>query len=402
MQSPGFFRRNIRWLLPILILVGCIVLFMGMAGQKKEPPVKPPEEKSPLVETRTIELSPMQIRVKSQGLVQPKYSTDLIAQVGGEVIHLAPAFVRGGLVKQGDILAQIDPTNYEVALENARAGLASAEASLELETAQGEVARVEWEDVNDRPAPALGLRKPQLEQAKARVIAAKADLKLAQKNLERTKIKAPYDALITERMVSHGTFLNSGAKLGHVMGTAAAEIRLPVSSSELIYLPNNGVGGEVVLTQTAEGVISQWQAQVVRSEGVIDESTRMNYLVAEVLDPYNYLGESAQSKSLAFGSYVVAQLAGEHLPSAVEVSRSLVKDGKVALYVDGQLHFSDVEVARYAHGRSIITQGLSSGDEIITTALEFPVEGMSVTLKGEAATEAASDMGSTSTEQGES
>lgn len=402
MQSPGFFGRNIRWLLPVLILIGCVVIFMGLAGMRQEPPAKPPEDKSPLVETEVIDLAPLQIQIKSQGLVKPKYATDLVAQVSGEVVELSPAFVRGGLVKAGDILAQIDPTNYEVALENAKAGLASAEASLELEVAQGEVAKVEWEEVNDRPAPALGLRKPQLEQAQARVLAAKADLKRAQKDLERTKIKAPYNALITDRTVSLGTFLNSGTKLGHVMDVSAAEIRLPVATSELSYLPNAGVGVAVALSAGAEGSRTTWQATVVRSEGVIDENSRMHYLVAEVRDPYNLQSSQNDQPSLAFGSYVVAQLAGLDLASAVEINRSLVKGDKVALYRDGTLHFAEVEVLRNAHGRSVIINGLQTGDELITTALDFPVEGMKLTIKGEAATtEPANEVAAQAPEQGE-
>lgn len=156
MQTPGFWGRNIRWLLPLLILLGSIVLLIVMAQMRPEPPAKPPADNATLVETRRVELSALQIHIKSQGLVKAKYATDLVAQVSGEVIELSPAFVRGGLVRQGEVLARIDPTNYEVALENARAGLASAEAALEQEIAQGEVAKVEWEEVNDREAPALG------------------------------------------------------------------------------------------------------------------------------------------------------------------------------------------------------------------------------------------------------
>lgn len=386
MHTPGFWGRNFRWLLPLLILLGSIVLLIGMAQMRQKPPAKPPADNTTLVETRTIDLSPLQIHIKSQGLVKAKYATDLVAQVSGEVIELAPAFVRGGLVKKGEVLARIDPTNYEVALENARAGLASAEAALEQEIAQSEVAKVEWEEVNDREAPALGLRKPQLEQARARVVAARAELKLAQKNLERTQIKAPYDALISERLVSLGSFLNVGAKLGQVMDVSRAEIRLPVATADLRYLPNLGVGVDVTLTADTGGVEHLWMARIVRSEGVIDENSRMHYLVAEVSDPYNLINPQTDKPDLAFGSFVVAQLAGIRLPSAVQVNRSLVRDGKVAVYRDGKLQFKTVDIVRNFNGKSIIASGLAAGDALITTALEFPVEGMALRLKDQADT----------------
>ncbi|MDO6747885.1 efflux RND transporter periplasmic adaptor subunit [Gilvimarinus sp. 1_MG-2023] len=385
MQTPGFLGRNIRWIAPLLIIVISIALLILMKSLRPEPAAKPPVDSTVLVETREIALSAKRLDIQTQGLVKAKYSTELVAQVSGEIIELSPAFVRGGLVQQGDILAQIDPTNYQVALENARAGLASAESALEQEMAQGEVARVEWEAVNDRPAPALGLRKPQLEQAQARVVAAQADLKMAQKNLDRTYIKAPYDALIVERLVSLGSFLNVGAKLGQLMDVSSAEIRLPVATTDQQFLPNGGVGVEVTLSDNTSPNLdgAKWQARIVRSEGVIDENTRMHYLVAEVSDPYNLHDAQAHLEPLTFGRYVVAQLAGINLPSAVEINRSLVKDGKVAVLKNGKLHFKPVTVVRHDQGQSVISAGLAQGDQLITTAIEFPVEGMALKLRSE-------------------
>ncbi|MBU2886932.1 efflux RND transporter periplasmic adaptor subunit [Gilvimarinus agarilyticus] len=385
MQTPGFLGRNIRWIAPLLIIVISIALLILMKSLRPEPAAKPPVDSTVLVETREIALSAKRLDIQTQGLVKAKYSTELVAQVSGEIIELSPAFVRGGLVQQGDILAQIDPTNYQVALENARAGLASAESALEQEMAQGEVARVEWEAVNDRPAPALGLRKPQLEQAQARVVAAQADLKMAQKNLDRTYIKAPYDALIVERLVSLGSFLNVGAKLGQLMDVSSAEIRLPVATTDQQFLPNGGVGVEVTLSDNTSPNLdgAKWQARIVRSEGVIDENTRMHYLVAEVSDPYNLHDAQAHLEPLTFGRYVVAQLAGINLPSAVEINRSLVKDGKVAVLKNGKLHFKPVTVVRHDQGQSVISAGLAQGDQLITTAIEFPVQGMTLKLRSE-------------------
>lgn len=383
MQTPGFLGRNIRWLMPLLIIVAAVAVLILMMALRGAPPEKPPEKHSALVEISTVQMQPLQLTVKSQGLVTPKYTTNLVAQVSGEVVSLSEAFVRGGIAQKGEVLATIDPTNYEVAVENARASLASAEAALELEQAQGEVARVEWEDINDRPAPALGLRKPQLEQAKAQVTAARAALKQAQKDLDRTRIVAPYTALVAERGVSLGTFVNVGAQLGQVLDVSTAEIRLPIASSELQYLPGDGVGTPVILHSDKNGEPQTWEASIVRTEGVIDADTRMRYLVAKVTDPYHLASGDTDAADLAFGSYVVAQLQGVELDSAVQVPRYLVKEGKVALYKDAKLAFTEVEVIRNNGGESVIVGGVQSGDQLITTSLEFPVEGMDLQLRGE-------------------
>lgn len=369
-----------RWILVLIVLAVAVGIFVLLAMLKSEPPEEDKEKRAALVETRTIAPAPLQLTVDSQGLVQPKYQTALVAEVSGEVVRVNDAFVRGGFVAKGDLLAEIDPLNYEVNLENARASLASAEAALDQETALSEVARVEWEDVQDTPAPALGLRKPQLAQARAQLIAARAALKRAEKDLQRTRIVAPYDALVIAREVSPGTFVNTGGPIGTLMDTSVAEVRLPIADSDLQYLPADGVGVDVTLTAGNKDE-TQWQTQIVRSEGVVDTDTRMRYLVAEVRDPYGLAAEDP-SPPLAFGSYVVATLTGYTLPDAVTIPRAHLKDSQVAVYENGKLAFKTVTVLRNTGGNSIVTDGLSAGDQLITTALDFPVEGMALEKMG--------------------
>ncbi len=381
MHTAGFFRRNIRWLAPVLIIILSIALLIALASMRTPPPERPPQSAAELIEVQTLNPAPMQLNVHSQGLVTPKYTTDLVAQVSGEIVSLAPAFERGGIVKKGELLASIDPTNYEVALENAKANLASAEAGLEQEQAQSEVARVEWEDINDRPAPALGLRKPQLAQAEAQLTAARAALKQASKDLERTKIIAPYDALVAERDVSLGTFVNVGSNMGQVMDVSLAQVRLPIAESEFRFLVDDGVGSAVTLRSGEQ----QWQARVVRGEGVVDSDTRMRYLVAELADPYQLVSARDASK-LTFGTYVVAEVEGIELASGVTVLRSLVRDGQLPIYDDGVLELRDVTIIREEQGQAVISEGINAGDQLIKTALDYPVPGMALEIRGAAGT----------------
>ena len=386
MQTPGFFRRNMRWLLPITIIIMAIVVVVILAGLREGPPMKPPADNAPLVELRTLTPGPLQLTVTSQGLVQPKYTTNLVAQVSGEIVSLNDTFVRGGFVKKGDVLATIDPTNYEVALQNAKASLASAQAGLEQEQAQSEVARVEWEDINDRPAPALGLRKPQLAQAQAQLIASEAALKQARKDLERTQIVAPYDALVVARDVSLGTFVNTGTNLGQVVDVSSAEVRLPVGESEYAYLPNGGIGSEVTLRAGEQ----TWPAQVVRSEGLVDDETRMRYLVAEYRDPY-HRESSSDLPPLSFGTFVVAQLQGTQIESAVTIPRTLYSNGRVPLFTEGTLTLREVEVLRHEGGNTVIQSGLQAGDRLVLTPLELAVDGMKLKERDAAPQDGAED-----------
>lgn len=385
MRQPGFFTRNKRWILPLLVLLGAFLAAGALQAMKKAPEKKDEDNSAALIEVQIIDLQPKTLMVKSRGVVRPKYETTLVAQVSGELTAINDAFVRGGVIKKGQLLAEIDPTDYEVRLEDAYASLASAKAALDQEVAQSEVAKTEWENVYDTPAPALGLRKPQLAQAQARVRASEALVKQAKKNLSRTRIIAPYDALITARDVSLGTFANIGTRLGQIMDMSIAQIRLPVTNADLQYLINAGIGATVNLYGEANGTKQLWIGSIVRTEGVIDNDTRMSYLVANVQDPYLLnTQDSSHNQVMPFGTYVVAEVQGIEIPQSVDVSRSLIKKSKVAVFNQGKLDFKTVEVLRSTEGMSLVTAGLLAGDQVILTALDFPVEGMELEIQGAA------------------
>lgn len=346
---------------------------------------KPPQEKAeidntPIVAVEAISLAPMTLKVDSYGLVKPKYETELVAQVSGQIVELSAAFVRGGFVKQGQLLARIDPNDYEAALIEAEAQMASARASLKTERAQGQVAEQEWKRITDTSPTELSLRKPQLAQEIARVKSAQASILRAKRNLERTEIRAPYDAMIDSRNVGLGSFVGTGSMLGKLLGTAIAEVRLPVADNQLEFLIAQGKGATVNLTGTFAGSETLWTAKIARSEGVIDSKSRMSYLVAEVFDPYA-LSDNNDQTPLRFGAYVNAKVLGLDIVQAASVPRYLVQNSRVALLdSDSKLHYSTVKIVRQDGQNVIISSGLADGDQLIVSALDYPVDGMKLAL----------------------
>lgn len=372
---------NKQIILPIAILVIGILLFFIFSGMKKPPETKPQIDNTPIVSVEEVQVSPITLNVKSYGIVNPKYETEIVAQVSGEVVELSPLFVRGGFIKKGQLLARIDPSDYESALIDAEAKMASARASLETEEAQGKVAENEWKNITHSSPSELSLRKPQLAQELANVKSAQASVLKAKRNLERTEIKAPYDALIESRHIGLGSFVVTNTNVGKILGTATAEIRLPVADQQLQYLNGNGVNADVLLEGTYSGAVKEWQAQISRSEGVIDSTSRMSYLVAEIKDPYLLMSKSQNAIPLRFGSYVNAKIIGKHIEQATSVPLYLIKDGRVAILNDeSKLHFSPVKIIRNDGANVIVSSGLHSGDNIIISALDYPIEGMKLAL----------------------
>lgn len=374
-------------IIPILVLAAGIAAMAGFASLKKPPEEKEKVDNTPIVAVESIVVAPMTMEVPSHGIVTPKYETKLVAQVTGEIVELSPAFVRGGFVKKDQLLARIDPSDYHAALIDAQATMATARAALETEVAQGKVAEREWKQITDSSPTELSLRKPQLAQELARVKAAQASVLRAERNLERTEIRAPFDAMIDNRAIGLGSFVSMGTQLGKVSGTATAEIRLPVADNQLQFLTNEGANATVNLVGVYAGQSTEWQAKIARGEGVIDDTSRMSYLVAEVKDPYQLKSKTSAGVPLRFGSYVNALIQGNQVSQASSIPRYLVVNGKVALLdSDSKLHYAAIDIIREEGRNVIVANGLANGDQLIVSALDYPVDGMKLALASDEVT----------------
>lgn len=377
-------------IIPIAILGAGIAAFMGFSSLKTPPEEKEAVDNTPIVAVENIVVAPMTLHVSSYGIIKPKYETSLVAQVNGEIVELDETFVRGGFVKKGQLLARIDPNDYHAALIDAQADMASARAALEQEVAQGKVAEREWKLITDSSPTELSLRKPQLAQELARVKSAQAAILRAKRNLQRTEIRAPYDAMIDNRMIGLGSFVGVGTEIGKLLGTAIAEVRLPVADNQLQFLIDQGHDASVKLIGTYAGKSVEWSAHIARSEGVVDDQSRMTYLVAEIKNPYLLKGKLVNKnvnsnvssiRPLRFGSYVQAEILGLEIANASVVPRYLVIDNKVGLLSsDSTLHYAEIDIVRQQGANVLVSGGLLDGDKLIVSALEYPVDGMKLAL----------------------
>ncbi|MBY6186495.1 efflux RND transporter periplasmic adaptor subunit [Marinobacter hydrocarbonoclasticus] len=374
---PLLLRRTMPlWIL--LLFIGAAALLASL----RQPPEKKAETESlPVVEVMAIEKSAHQVQLRSYGVVKAKHSTQLVAEVSGRLVELSPKFVRGEWVKQGDILARIEPADYQADLMQAEANLAQAQAQLEEEIARGKVAEREWQGVLDGIPPELGLRKPQLAKEQANVRSAQAGLARAQRNLERTVIRAPFDGLIVARDVDLGQYINVSNQLGEVQGSDIAEIRLPVPPEDLEFLQDIN-GAEVVLTQVLADRELTWPAKLVRSEGVVNDENRMVYLVAEVRDPYGLVHDRVHP--LKFGSFVNARIAGQYIDDLVNLPRHAVRNERVTVIkADNTVELRNVHVVRADLEQVYIQGGLEEGERISLSAMDSVDIGRKVKVLGE-------------------
>lgn len=330
----------------------------------------------------------IRIPVQAQGTVTPLRQTGLVAEVAGRITEASEAFNVGGFVRRDEVLLQIDPRDYETALLRARSAVASAESALAQEKGRAEVALREWKKLpqgsqRSQEARDLYLRKPQLEQAEAELLAARADLNTARDNLERTVIRAPYDALISAKSVELGQYVSPGTALAEVFSVESAEVRLPIPQTKLDYLELPGLGGyegetTIDLYTDVGGDITHWQATLHRSEGVFDERSRVLYTVARIGDPYAL--DHPGRAPLRIGTFVNANIQGKALDDLVALPRYVLRAGNRLWVIDGDNRLRDraVSILRTGGDLVYVTAGLEDGELVSLTAADVSLTGSRV------------------------
>jgi RND family efflux transporter MFP subunit len=376
-----------------IVVVGILIFMLLMAGKPK-PPKKPIEDNSPLVEVLPLERRSVTFEVEAHGVVKPRTESSLVSEVSGSVESVSPSFVAGGYFKQGDVLLKIDPTEYLVGVEQAKARLAGQKAKYLQEKAKAEQARKEW-DLTGRSrdsAPILALREPFLLEAKANMESAEADLKKAQQKLDRTEIRAPYDGMVKTKLVDIGQFVATGAQLGMIFATDFAELRLPLTDQELAFI-NVPLWGEqkesefshVRVVANYAGQQHSWHAELVRMEGVVNEQSRVHYAVARIFDPYSISPENPMEIPLKIGTFATANIMGKQEQELVKIPRDAFKDLNSILVSDkeNRLYSRLLEVARSEADFVYVRSGLREGDRVVMTSIQSPVEGMKLRIAGE-------------------
>ena len=385
----------LKFMLPLILIAVSLLAVIGLVtfqnSQRAER--KPETNKAVLVDTIEAEVISLNFTVNSQGTVKPRTETTLVSEVSGKIVSVAPEFVAGGFFRKGEVLLQIDPSDYEAGLKRAEAALASRKAKLADETARSEQALKDWQNMGKQGQPSdLGLRKPQMADAKANVSAAEADVQKARRDLERTRITVPYDGLVRQKAVDIGQYVSPGTRLGVTFAIDTAEVRLPLTHNDLNYLalPSETEAKNkdkpfppVTLSEERAGEKSQWQASIIRTEGVVDEISRVIYAVAQVTDPYGVLGQSHQQE-LKIGTFVNAEIQGLPADNVVVLPRFVLRPDNTVLVAnsDDELEILQVEVLRAEPKKVYLSKGIEGGTRVVTTVLDAPVPGTRLAYRG--------------------
>ena len=378
----------IKVFLTLLILTLAVVAAAGIIMTR---PMPEPVAIAPnVVAIRGIKMEAENIplTIYAQGVVEPLTASELITQVNGRVAWVSPNFNAGGFFKQGEPLVKLESEDYE-----ARVGLAEARevrALAEFEHATFELKRMRALVKDQLVSQAMlenAVRQTRLTEAALKE--AQINLDQAERDLDRTELRAPFDAIVRSKAVDLGEFVSMGKSLAQLFAADGFEVRLPVLDTQLAYLnlpssieataPLNSANlPSVRLSAQYAGAAASWDAQLVRSESEIDRRSRMVTLVARVSGTRDALS----ANPLPVGAFVNAEIEGITLENAFQLPRSALRQDNQVLVVDeeSRLRFRDVGIARYEQDRILIQSGLKDGDIVNISPIQAVVDGMEVSV----------------------
>jgi multidrug efflux pump subunit AcrA (membrane-fusion protein) len=436
--GPSFARR----ILGFLIALAAVAVAGGATAywmmNRPRPDRRPREKQATLVVVRAVEKARHEVTITALGTVMPSRETRIAALVAGEVVDVREGFVPGGRCDANALLLEVDPTDYRLAVRQARATLAQADArvveaeslltqrkaaitqartQLALEKAQGQVARREYELLGEEMDPndeRLVLRVPQREAAEAAVAvaeaakaSAEASLKAARSNrdvaevaldqallnLTRTKVRAPFNALIRERHVDLGGRVVGEGAVATVAGTDEwwVEVSVPVDQLQWLNVPGFNARSSSparVYYEAAWGRDAFRQGQAARLRGALEPRGRMAQLLVAVPDPMGLQQEPDTRRALLLNSYVRVELVGRETPPAVRVERTSLRDGDSVwvMSADDTLEIRPVTVVLGQDEAVYVSAGLEDGDRLVTSDIATPVEGMPLRLASKTTT----------------
>jgi RND family efflux transporter MFP subunit len=382
-------HRRRRWVINIVLSIALITA--GIAGaayiSKTAPKARkrPPVKMLPLVQVIKVHPGEERILVPAMGTVIPAREIVLESRVAGEIVSIHPEFAVGGYLKKGSEVLQIDPQDYELALTLAKAKVKDAESNLKILEAEAAAAKDEWREINrnragknKEPSPLL-IKKPQLTAAKAMLIAEKADVEKAKLNLARTKISAPFNAIVRAKHVDIGSQVSGQDQLAELVGTDEYWIQasMPVDRLNWIMIPrNSGEAGAKVRIFYRNGI--EITGTVIKLLGELEAEGRMARILVEIRDPLGLNVTEKKRPPLLIGEYVRMEIEGRQLKNVYRIPRTALRDNTRIWLVsnDGKLEIRSVETLWRDAQAVLLTDDLQPGEQLIVSDLSKPVNGM--------------------------
>jgi len=373
-----------RWKLSLfLILIFIIITAIGVKvilGLKPTPLRTPPPAHKVQVEVRNIQLSTHRLQVKGMGEVKAHRELSLQPRVSSVVASVPAGIQAGAMVKEGQVLCQLDDSDFRMALEREKANLSQQRLNLMEEEGRVELAKAELQSLDLAKSTdlqrQLSLRVPHLERAKTALEGAKAAVKIVELQIERCTIKAPFDGILLRWQAHPGAMVSPQTSLGHLLDHQRFDLELQLSREQLPLLPQQS-NLPVTFQEPAVKLVGTLQS-------ILPERQQRGRLVTALVSIDKPL--STYPIPLLVGSFVQASLESRPFDNSTLLPRRAINErgGVWLCSSEGTLVHRPVSYTLAGEEEVLITAGLSNGDQWVETPLTVTVEGMKLTLPSKA------------------
>ncbi len=314
--------------LQALIVVGVIALALFLSNALRPDETQRRAEGTGAVTVQAVDVvhpaeEAFTPRLNLNGVVETRAQTSVSPQVSGMVIRVSPRFRTGATFKRGDLLFQIDPADFELAVERAAAEIAAARSDLMVLKADAEIAIREWRaQYPDREPTALAAREPQIAAAEARLKSAEAARKTAELALRRTTIRAPFDGRVLSTQLEVGEFVSPQTPVGQIYPIEAVEVAATMSDAQRQQL-GAPVGQPVEIR--AESMTGPLIGKIVRIDPQLAPRTRLTTIRISM----------EAGGSLSLGAFVDVFVEGETVENTLAIPATSFADGNTVWVVSG-------------------------------------------------------------------
>jgi RND family efflux transporter MFP subunit len=291
----------------------------------------------------------------------------------------------GAEVKEGDLLARLDPQDYQVELNNAEAQISKASAELDLaESEYARVARVYDKDPGAVSKSMVDVRRAQLDTATAQVASAKAALERAKDNLNYTFLKAPFNGIIVERFVEQFEDVQANQQIIRLLDTSSIEFTVQIPETLMEHVDKIRTTGAYVDYDTYPGTEVPAKVKEVGKEASRTTRTYPVTLIMDQPDAFKILpGMAGKAKGDKAASSKIAEEVGM-VGSEIPISSTFADDGgKTFVWlIDEQtkkVNRQEVKVVNLTEKGALVT-GLEKGTWIVTAGVNTLVEGQQVRI----------------------
>jgi RND family efflux transporter MFP subunit len=377
-----------RAIAPLLALAGAGWVALQVSRSAPRAERRPVEASAPVVELRRLAPVAANSVVRATGIVTPAEEMVVTPQVSGEVVYVSKALVPGGTVRAGQVLARIDPRDYELAVEQQRGAVRGAALDVEREEAQQDLARHEWDVLGESgSATSLFSRESQRAAAEASLSSGKSTLQRAKLNLDRTVLRAPFDATVITESASIGQVVGPQTALAQLIGTGDMWVMVSVQLDELSLIDIPGIKSAKGASKAATGSVATVTQRLARSDSIVrqgrvtrlvgrlDERTRRAQLVVSIPDA---LSTEAGLPMLP-GAHVQVEIVGRQFDAVFPIPRVALYEGDVVWVANqGLLERRAPDIIWGDRDTVYAASGLEPGEQLLVTRLSSPMVGMAV------------------------